>query len=158
MMDITHELIRATVSANAYAAAQAYVRAGRVRALQADPGTNSISAKVQGRASKPYAQMIEIGTSRAGKPVVHGDCTCPVGFNCKHVAAVLMAHRAASAPAMPVAQPTASDDDRWQAREIDIGGGKRIFALQQVPERIIGPVPTEPAVPVLAPALAAWMR
>src|SRR5271156_4990725 len=136
MMDITHDLIRATVSANAYAAAQAYVRAGRVRALQADPGTNSISAKVQGSASKPYAQTIEIGTSRAGKPVVHGDCSCPVGFNCKHVAAVLMAYRAASAPTVPVPVPEPADDDRWKMRELGNVGGKRIYALQQAPERI----------------------
>ena len=158
MMDITHDLIRATVSANAYAAAQAYVRAGRVRALQADPEHNRISAKVQGSASKPYAQMIEIGASRAGKPVVHGDCTCPVGFNCKHVAAVLMAHRAASAPAVPAPQPDASEDDRWQMREIGNVGGKRIFALQQAPERITAPAPAETAGPVLAPALAAWLH
>lgn len=160
MMDITHDLIRATVSPNAFAAAQAYVRAGRVRALQADPDHNRISAKVQGSASKPYCQTIEIGASKAGKPVVHGDCTCPVGFNCKHVAAVLLAQRAASAPTPPVLEPQPAESAEWQLPELR-PVGPRAFALQHVPARVTAAEEAEPLVPtapVLAPALAAWLR
>ncbi|MDB5371740.1 MAG: Non-specific serine/threonine protein kinase, partial [Belnapia sp.] len=84
----------------ALAAGRAYARQGRVRhlALSADGGR--IEAEVRGTAPKPYRQTISLhrAASAASPPgpdtaTFHGSCTCPVGRNCKHVAAVLLAAR-----------------------------------------------------------------
>jgi len=92
MLDITEDAIRAAVAPNAFAAAEAYVRQGRVRRIEADEEIDLITAKVQGSAKKPYSQMIWLERDARGKWMVDGDCSCPVGVNCKHVAAVLLAH------------------------------------------------------------------
>jgi superfamily II DNA or RNA helicase len=50
----------------------------------------SLSAKVQGTRSRPYSVRVyfhDIGEA----PWAEGECTCPVGIDCKHVAAVLIA-------------------------------------------------------------------
>jgi superfamily II DNA or RNA helicase len=49
----------------------------------------SISAEVIGSEPDPYEQEIHLWRQGHGRWHLVGDCTCPVGFNCKHVAAVL---------------------------------------------------------------------
>ncbi len=92
MLDITEDAVRAAVTPNAFAAAEAYVREGRVRRIEADEDIDLITAKVQGSAKKPYSQMIWLERDKRGKLNIDGDCSCPVGVNCKHVAAVLLTH------------------------------------------------------------------
>lgn len=46
-----------------------------------------IQSAVRGSSPEPYEQSITVDLATE---VVRGDCTCPVGRNCKHVAAVLM--------------------------------------------------------------------
>jgi superfamily II DNA or RNA helicase len=48
-----------------------------------------IRGRVDGTAPRPYSQTITLEAH--GKPVtINGHCTCPIGFNCKHAAAVLL--------------------------------------------------------------------
>lgn len=66
--------------------AAGYVRAvSRLRATR-----NAVTARVQGTQPQPYdvAAHVEV---EDGELRVEGSCTCPVGFNCKHVAATLLA-------------------------------------------------------------------
>jgi len=50
----------------------------------------TLSGRVQGSRPKPYAVAVDLGFE-AGDLWVDGECSCPVGYNCKHVAAVLLA-------------------------------------------------------------------
>ena len=80
--DVLRELGR-----KAYEAARIYVREGRVLAFDRD--VEVLSGRVLGTARRPYEQIITIEAARGGVSI-DGECTCPVGFNCKHVAAVLL--------------------------------------------------------------------
>ena len=72
---------------------------GVVDVEMSDDGTDVYST-VTGTKSRLYEQNIAIMTY--GKAVqIEGDCTCPVGFNCKHIAAVLL-HCLAEGESRPV--------------------------------------------------------
>jgi superfamily II DNA or RNA helicase len=146
MLDITEDAIRAAVAPNAFAAAQAYVRQGRVRRIEADEDIDLITARVQGSAKKPYNQTIWLERDRAGQWVVDGECTCPVGVNCKHVAAALIVHinneKALSHPKLPLTHAPS-------AAPLVMQPPTRLAATSQAPE---------PAGPALAPTLTAWLR
>jgi len=65
-----------------------YQRRGAVRDLRADKGGQRLIASVQGTRLRPYRVFVDIGK---GNPVsLSARCTCPVAWNCKHAAAVLL--------------------------------------------------------------------
>ena len=78
---------------------------GRVEHVRATADGSGITARVRGTARQPYLQSIQV--TRNGRGVsIAGSCTCPVGFNCKHVAAALVAYQCqASAATSPPATP-----------------------------------------------------
>ncbi|MGZ8955879.1 MAG: SWIM zinc finger family protein, partial [Methylovulum sp.] len=56
-----------------------------------------INATVNGAASNPYKQNIRIiWRPDYSSAEIEGNCSCPVGYNCKHVAAVCLKFQAAS--------------------------------------------------------------
>jgi superfamily II DNA or RNA helicase len=147
LIDLTDDLIRSAVSANAYAAGQAYMRAGRVRELQADADDNHISAAVKGSASRPYRLAIDVHRAKNGKVSIAGECTCPVGFNCKHVAAALLLHRQAAAAKT---QPEPAIAEAAAARP----AAYRMNAAAAAPQaRSLADAPAP-----LGPLLTAWLR
>ncbi|MDO9140148.1 MAG: SWIM zinc finger family protein, partial [Methylobacter sp.] len=53
-----------------------------------------LNAAVQGSDREPYRQNIRIIWRPDYKAAeIEGDCTCPIGFNCKHVAAVCLKYQ-----------------------------------------------------------------
>ena len=65
-----------------------YQRRGAVRDLRADQGGQRLIASVQGTRLRPYRVFVDIGK---GNPVsLSARCSCPVAWNCKHGAAVLL--------------------------------------------------------------------
>jgi hypothetical protein len=68
-----------------------YHRQGRVRDIQIEPDGMALLAAVQGSEPNPYEVDITVTHSRRHGFVVEGFCTCPVAYNCKHVAAALYA-------------------------------------------------------------------
>jgi superfamily II DNA or RNA helicase len=65
-----------------------YQSHGLVRDLRADKGGQRLIASVKGTRPRPYHVFVEIGD---GNPVtLSARCSCPVGWNCKHAAAVLL--------------------------------------------------------------------
>lgn len=55
------------------------------------PGQDyEINGEVSGSESEPYEQDIQLSQQGNGRWKVVGNCTCPVGFNCKHVVALLL--------------------------------------------------------------------
>ncbi len=62
----------------------------RVLDIECSEDKRYMSARVQGSRTQPYPVTIRVNHSPKGwYPVGH--CGCPVGYNCKHVAAVLIA-------------------------------------------------------------------
>ena len=81
-----------------------YYRQGRVSDIQVEPDGMGLLAAVQGSEPDPYEVDITITKGRRGYGL-EGFCTCPVAYNCKHVAAALQAVLTAPAP-RPAAPPS----------------------------------------------------
>jgi len=86
MVDIAD--VQRLVGPAAFQRGLAYARGGAVTALSWDSGDRELSGTVAGSAPLPYrcTALISVAT---GKPT-SGICSCPVGFDCKHVAALLL--------------------------------------------------------------------
>lgn len=69
-----------------------YYQQGRVLQLHAEDGL--IVSTVQGSEYQPYRCTVTMGRSRQNQLLVDGECSCPIGYNCKHVAATLVAFSA----------------------------------------------------------------
>ncbi|HYH20374.1 MAG TPA: DEAD/DEAH box helicase [Azospirillum sp.] len=76
-----------------YERGERYHREGRVRSFRAEArnGTVRITAAVHGSQRTPYHQSIMLTMRGDTVATLDGDCDCPVGYNCKHVAAVVIA-------------------------------------------------------------------
>ncbi|MCK2127602.1 DEAD/DEAH box helicase [Thauera aromatica] len=59
----------------------------RVSTLSSDGET--VSALVKGRQRTPYDVFAEI-REQGGRRLLHSECTCPMGYDCKHVAAMML--------------------------------------------------------------------
>ena len=63
---------------------------GQKRVQEFDQTGCAIAAKVQGNERRPYVQDITFRRSAEGRTSFSSACSCPVGQNCKHVAAALL--------------------------------------------------------------------
>ena len=90
---ITDDDIRRVVSRNAFDAGLQYQIDGRVEALDTGNGGATIKALVQGSGRLAYRQTVYLAQTNKGAFRIAGTCTCPIGFNCKHVAAVLFEYQ-----------------------------------------------------------------
>jgi len=114
---------------------RAYQAGGRVRNLAVRDGGARIGATVQGNRAKPYRTDVRLRNAR-GRVRIEGGCSCPMVFNCKHVAATLLealAQRSsvtvARSPAPDPAPPPATANYALQAWLENLeraahGGGK----------------------------------
>ncbi len=59
--------------------------------LSASTQLGLLVAQVQGSMAKPYRVIIKGERLPTGEVSFHADCSCPVGHNCKHAAATLLA-------------------------------------------------------------------
>ncbi|MBS0542525.1 MAG: SWIM zinc finger family protein, partial [Proteobacteria bacterium] len=75
------------LGANEVAKGLGYI--GRVSELSSNDF--SVSARVKGTKRTPYSVYMEVAEGRNGLWRLMSDCTCPVGRNCKHVAAMMLA-------------------------------------------------------------------
>ncbi|MGD9613888.1 MAG: SNF2-related protein [Alphaproteobacteria bacterium] len=66
-----------------------YFLRGAVCGLRAEEDGSRLIAEVQGTRATPYRVEIAIEHSRKGVKLA-GQCSCPVGWNCKHCAAALL--------------------------------------------------------------------
>ena len=80
-----------------------YFDQGRVVAFRCDGTT--IQSSVKGSAATPYRQTITVAPRSRGGVALTGSCTCPVGADCKHVAAALFKAIAVAAAAKPAVAP-----------------------------------------------------
>ena len=93
--------------------------------LPDEPQTWQIDGLVQGTQRLPYEVSVEVSTDGAGSIIrLDGDCSCPVGVDCKHALALTLKAvykygRTTSAPASvpPAAAPAAVDTLQLRVRQ-----------------------------------------
>lgn len=89
-------------------------RVSDVRAQALDTGVVQLHALVQGTEAAPYE--VDIIVERSGpQTLITGRCTCPVGHNCKHAAAALIAAYALHPPARRAPDEPAGPTASWSA-------------------------------------------
>ena len=67
-----------------------YSRKGAVFGVEWNPKSLELKGKVQGTRSNPYRAKASFKKGISGLRLDWGHCSCPVQFNCKHVAALLL--------------------------------------------------------------------
>jgi hypothetical protein len=81
-----------TVGSGSYARGMAYYHQGAVARVFWDSGRSALSGSVHGSAGELYTTTAFFTLSDDGLPpqFEDGRCSCPVGFNCKHVVALIL--------------------------------------------------------------------
>jgi hypothetical protein len=107
---LANEAIIAMAGPEAFARAQVYVREGHVTGLELDVERRIISGRVKGSHHASYASSVQlaVGIDGPGQMPLHvhrGRCSCPVGVDCKHAAAVLIAARGLPALSSQLGRP-----------------------------------------------------
>jgi superfamily II DNA or RNA helicase len=68
---------------------RSYFKQGRVLTADYNATQGLASGRVRGSGRHVYQCLVHLGFQQGGSPLVVGQCSCPVGYNCKHVAALL---------------------------------------------------------------------
>jgi superfamily II DNA or RNA helicase len=102
--------IRRAVSRNAFVNGGNYAAVGRVRDVCVGADGLSLTARVHGSRQRPYDVAVRIRQTHTGEIDTIGLCTCPVGVNCKHVAAAMIAALGRAPEAAPEAPPRLPDN------------------------------------------------
>ncbi|MCD6527110.1 MAG: DEAD/DEAH box helicase [Desulfuromonas sp.] len=87
--ELTKADIRRACGNTYYQRGLQYFRQGRVLDFEYDEVEHCIHATVSGSRRHVYKQVIGLSRERAGI-AIDGDCSCPMDYNCKHVAAVML--------------------------------------------------------------------
>ena len=91
---LTDDQIISRVGRGAFQRGLDYARKGRVRGIGVAGDGDIISAQSKGSGTRIYQTMVfRKQNSRRGPATWAGNCSCPVGTNCKHVAALLITAR-----------------------------------------------------------------
>lgn len=85
---LTHDEIRNLSSQQTFSRGRRYQRQEKVLFVDMNDENQLLFGEVEGSYGNIYDQEISFPASR--KPRIQGFCTCPVGYNCKHVIAVLL--------------------------------------------------------------------
>ncbi|WP_435235960.1 SNF2-related protein [Psychromonas sp. PT13] len=71
-----------------------YFKESRVLSCEFDEEGQKLIGSVKGRSEKIYQTSAVIKKSNKGGFIIHSTCSCPVGWNCKHAVALLLAYQA----------------------------------------------------------------
>ncbi len=106
--EISTASVASAVGATSYARGAQYARARAVGKLWWDESVSALRGYVRGSDTQPYATTVYL-TSYSDGPYVYetGECSCPVGIDCKHAAALILTAAAAlrTAPAPAEVRP-----------------------------------------------------
>ncbi len=81
-----------------------YARSGAVGKRTWSLGGTHVVGEVQGGAAKPYVAAVTLACSRDNSlSSFRATCTCPVGVNCKHAVALVLADEVDEVPSQPAA-------------------------------------------------------
>ncbi|MCY0905890.1 DEAD/DEAH box helicase [Arthrobacter sp. H14-L1] len=114
MVDIT-DIVR-LVGEPALGRARPYARNGSVHRIGWDPTKGLLTGTVQGAAAAPYHCRIDLVAQGSGRLIpVSSSCSCPVAFDCKHVAATLLSSNAVRLQREMATTRSAPDQDTLTA-------------------------------------------
>jgi superfamily II DNA or RNA helicase len=86
------EVLERLVGSGTFARGSGYAQSGAVRKREWSPGGTHVVGEVQGGAAKPYVASVTLTRSRSNRlSTFRATCTCPVGANCKHAVALVLA-------------------------------------------------------------------
>ncbi|WP_028863403.1 DEAD/DEAH box helicase [Psychromonas aquimarina] len=94
MPKITQQDIFTSFGRNIIDRGTRYFKESRVLSCEYDEQENKLSGSVKGTSEAPYQTTASIKKSNKGGFIIHSTCTCPVGWNCKHAVALLLAYQA----------------------------------------------------------------
>jgi len=83
--------VEAAVGSRSFQRGRDYARGNRVLAIEWDPDTETLSGSVVGHGALYSTEASFTSGSEGSLEFEEGECTCPVGYNCKHVAAIVVA-------------------------------------------------------------------
>lgn len=106
---LSSSVIRRSVDGDTFRRGAAYAEQGRVSDISYSRKHGQLVAAVQGSAARPYAAVAEFDDRDLRW---WGECSCPVGLDCKHVAAVLIAAGQAAQPAPSGARTPGAEWER----------------------------------------------
>jgi len=81
--------VREEVGSRAFERGRSYARAQRVAAVDWDPSDLTLKGTVVG--TSPYVTTAYLAEVDGGLEFDAGECSCPVGYDCKHAAALVIA-------------------------------------------------------------------
>jgi superfamily II DNA or RNA helicase len=93
--------VRQLVGPATFVRGSLYARQGAVRTREWDDEGTRVLGLVQGGASQPYEAAVRLTRANRQLAALEGTCSCPVGFNCKHAVALLLARDVPAAPPPP---------------------------------------------------------
>jgi len=83
--------LRAAVSDATYARGSSYALRGNVTDIRWHEAENKLIGRVRGSGPKPYSTIVQLSGAGTGLRFDTGICSCPVGVDCKHVVALVLA-------------------------------------------------------------------
>ena len=112
---LTDDQIIRRVGRGAFQRGLDYARKGRVRGIGVAGNGDIISAQSKGSGTHIYQTMVfrKQHDQRSSEAWV-GNCSCPVGANCKHVAALLITARSLAQEQPHAAAPAGQVAKTWQ--------------------------------------------
>ncbi|WP_454926920.1 DEAD/DEAH box helicase [Actinomyces oris] len=122
-VELTDDQIISRVGHRAFERGLDYARKGRVRGISVAGDGDIISAQSKGSGAHTYQTMVfrkqRARSSRSAPASWAGTCSCPVGSNCKHTAALLITARALAQAEPDVAAPSGGPAP-WESRLADL--------------------------------------
>ena len=119
-VELTDDQIISRVGHRAFERGLDYARKGRVRGISVAGDGDIISAQSKGSGAHTYQTMVfRKQGARSAAASWAGTCSCPVGSDCKHTAALLIAARTL-AQAEPDAAAPSGGPAPWESRLADL--------------------------------------
>ncbi|MFK5584043.1 SNF2-related protein [Serinicoccus sp. LYQ131] len=110
VLDVEDTQVASRLGELVLARAQGYADAGHVRTLVTGPDGSVLVGTVAGSGGRAYQSVVRL-LERTG-PRWSGECSCPVGQDCKHTVAVVLTARSRLRGSAPVPAPGAD----WASR------------------------------------------
>ena len=119
-VELTDDQIISRVGHRAFERGLDYARKGRVRGISVAGDGDIISAQSKGSGAHTYQTMVFRKQGARSAPASWaGTCSCPVGSDCKHTAALLIAARALAQAELDAAAPSGGPAP-WESRLADL--------------------------------------
>ncbi|MEJ3405098.1 DEAD/DEAH box helicase [Rathayibacter sp. YIM 133350] len=122
------------VGRTSFARGRSYFTGSAVSDLTWDDGAERLRARVQGAEPLPYVCSVDVETDVRGRTgIVGSSCSCPIGWACKHAAAVLLAGNARH-----TAQGAAQTAEGWRRDLAALRGGSPALGAPRLAAKLLG--------------------